>query len=287
MTTLAHYTRFLRRLFLNHFDAWALTLMIVSVAMLLHATLHWPLLLLITAGYWFGFALNDYFDAPYDAQEPAKAQRNSFVSFRPPRWQKTLLLLTTLLLPPLVLLPYGTRGLLVLALSLAVLWSYSAPPLRLKSRPGLDLLTHMLFVQTFPYAVTLFLLGVDWQARDFAIVLILALSSLAAQLEQQIRDYAVDARTDRNFTTTYGLSTSRRLLKIVTTLFVGVLLALIALGAFPAYLLPLGIVGLPVILHRFVRRAETPRSEKLVLISVIMGLVYLGLIWGAALLQAR
>ena len=47
-----------------------------------------------------------------------------------------------------------------MALSLLVMWTYSGRPFRLKSRPGLDLLTHALFVESYPYMVTLLLLGV-------------------------------------------------------------------------------------------------------------------------------
>jgi hypothetical protein len=90
-------------------------------------------------------------------------------------------------LPPLVL-----AGWLLWLVSGLVAWAYSAPPLRLKMRPGLDLLTHALFVQTFPYVVSLVLIRARWGLLDWVLLAILFLASLTAQLEQQARDFVVD-----------------------------------------------------------------------------------------------
>jgi 4-hydroxybenzoate polyprenyltransferase len=272
------------RLFFNHMDAWCLTLMIASVALLLHNAINLQsiiLMLVFTAGYWLGFALNDYFDAPFDSQDVNKAARNFFVRYRLKTWQMLLLGLVVLLIAMLVFVPFGWKGALIVGLALFIMWAYSAPPLRLKSRPLLDLLTHALFVQTFPYFACLVLIGAIWQPVDFVILFILFLSSLAAQLEQQARDFEVDSKTDSNFTTRFGKPLTLRLLQIINATFMLTILLNAALGTFPAYLLPFGVVGLPVILHRFTRRFGTPRSEKLVFISVIIGMIYMGIIWSS------
>jgi 4-hydroxybenzoate polyprenyltransferase len=241
--------------------------MIASVALLLHNAINLQtviLMLVFTAGYWLGFALNDYFDAPFDSQDASKAARNFFVRYHLKTWQILLIILFVLAIAVLVFAPFGWKGALIVALALFIMWAYSAPPLRLKSRPLLDLLTHALFVQTFPYFACLILIDAAWQPVDFVILFILFLSSLAAQLEQQARDFEVDS-----------------LLGIINAAFMATILLNAALGTFPAYLLPFGIVGLPVILHRFTRRFGTPRSEKLVFISVIIGMIYMGIIWSS------
>jgi 4-hydroxybenzoate polyprenyltransferase len=77
---------FIRRfapLVLNHIDAWATTAVIVSLVLWQHTTpttplVHAVLLLAITATYWYGFALNDYYDAEHDSRAPHKAARNFF-----------------------------------------------------------------------------------------------------------------------------------------------------------------------------------------------------------------
>ena len=286
-TTPPHFIRSIARLFFNHADAWGLTTMIASVALLLHDAISLQtitLLLVFTAGYWLGFALNDYFDAPFDAHDAGKAARNFFVRYHIKTWQIILLALLVLGTAVLVFAPFGWKGALIVALALFIAWAYSAPPLRLKSRPMLDLLTHALFVQTFPYFALLVLIDAQWLTADYVILLILFFSSLTAQLEQQARDYEVDSKTDSNFTTHVGLPFTLRLMKIVNALFMITILLNVALGTFPAYLLPFGIVGLPVMFHRFTRSLGTPRSEKLVLISVIIGMVYMGIIWSSRLI---
>jgi hypothetical protein len=44
-------------------------------------------------------------------------------------------------------------------------------------------------------------------------------------------------------------------------------------------LLPFGLIGLPALLHRFWRKPEAPRSERLVLLSTTAGFLYTGVIF--------
>lgn len=269
--------RGLAKLIFNHADAWGLTLIIGAVCLVLHA--HYTpraILLVATLGicYWLGFAINDYFDAPYDALDPAKAERNFFVEYDLPPQQ----IVWPLAIIGLVLLQYGWRGLFVFCMGCAVMWAYSAPPLRLKSRAGFDLLTHMLFVQTFPYAVCLWLLPLEPAAFDWALLSFFLLGSLGAQLEQQARDYEVDLRTDPNFTSLVGLNTTTWLLRLVTALLIGNVLLHVFNGVIPTYLVPFAVIALPIMGHRFLRRSDTPRSERLVRATIVASLAYAGLI---------
>jgi chlorophyll synthase len=175
-------------------------------------------------------------------------------------------------------LPFGSKGVVILLLAVAVMWGYSAPPLRLKSRPGLDLLTHAMFMHTFPYWMCLILIGAAWTALDYQILALTFLSSVTAQLEQQVRDFELDARTDTNFTTTFGLSTSVTLLKVGTLAGIFVFVLGTITRVLPVFLLPLGLIFLPGIVHRFLRRAEAPRSERLVTITHVVGILYIGLL---------
>jgi 4-hydroxybenzoate polyprenyltransferase len=158
------------------------------------------------------------------------------------------------------------------------MWGYSAPPLRLKSRPGLDLLTHGIFMYTFPYWMCLILIGVAWTALDYQILALAFLSSVTAQLEQQVRDFELDARTDTNFTTTFGLSTTVTLLKIGTLAVIFIFVLGAITRVLPVFLLPLGLIFIPEVAHRFLRRAEAPRSERLVTITHAVGMLYIGLL---------
>jgi lycopene elongase/hydratase (dihydrobisanhydrobacterioruberin-forming) len=275
------------KLFTNHMDAWGVTFIIGSVALVVHQTFTLPNLLLpltVATCYWLGFAVNDYFDAPFDAQDAAKGRRNFFVAH--PLSRRLAITLFTLIALAVfaVLAQYGNRSVAVMAAGCLAMWLYSAPPLRLKSRPVFDLLMHMLFVQTFPYAVCVFLLGLQWNAADGALLSIFGLASLAAQLEQQVRDYAVDMRTDRNFTTVYGVQTSSRLLKVMSALLLANFTWHTLTGVIPLPIVPFGLIFLPILLHRFLRATTTPRSERLVRVGVVVALVYAGVLWSSNLL---
>jgi hypothetical protein len=138
-------------------------------------------------------------------------------------------------------------------------------------------------VQTFPYLVCVFLLGLQWRAADWALLSIFGLASLAAQLEQQVRDYAVDLLTDRNFTTVYGVQISSRLLKVTSVLLLANFTWHTLTGVIPLQIVPFGLIFLPILMHRFLRGTTTPRSELLVRVAVILALVYAGIMWSVNL----
>ena len=270
----------MKRLFLNHADAWQVALVIATLALLVHDAVKSQTIILlaaVTAGYWLAFAVNDFYDASHDAADEVKAQRNFFAQAGHLSTNRIGLVfsgITCLLL--LAFAQFGWRGTAVLALCYFIMWAYSAPPLRLRNRPGWDLLVHALFVQTFPYLLSLFLIGATWTPLDTAIVAVVFLASLTAQLEQQVRDYEVDRRTGHNFATWAGIRTTIVLLKIATAACILVALVGVLVGAIPLFMLPFGLIGLPALLHRFIRRPDQPRSERLVAISTTTALLYTG-----------
>lgn len=275
-------------LFTNHMDAWVVTAVISLTALIIHEQLTPRSLLLLLAMAslcWFGFALNDYFDAPYDALDKKKAGSNFFVQFPVSVKSGKALFLSGGVCFVLVFWPFGWRGTAILLLLFGVAWAYSAPPLRVKSRPGWDLLMHVVFVESFPYAATLLILQLPWMGVDFFAVCLLMMISLAAQLEQQARDFEVDSKCERNFTIMVGLPTTQFLLKIVTVLIILLIIGGVVVGVIPTPFIPFFVIGAPSFLHRFVRQSSQPRSERLVNYSVITGGVYAAVllfveVWG-------
>jgi 4-hydroxybenzoate polyprenyltransferase len=102
------------------------------------------------------------------------------------------------------------------------------------------------------------------------------LVSLTSQLEQQVRDFALDRRTERTFTTLVGVAAASRLLRLITALVMAHVVAHLVLGTFPPLLVPFGWLALPLFVHRFVRPPATPRSEWLTRVLLISGLIYVG-----------
>ena len=270
------------KLISNHMDAWQVALVIATLPLLIHGEIRWEtavLVLAIGVGYWFAFALNDYYDAPFDALDPQKAVQNFFVQHPVPGWQVFLVSALILGVLSLAYAQFGWLGWLFWGVSCFVAWAYSAPPLRLKMRPGLDILTHALFVQTFPYFVCMVIIKVRWGVLDWVVIIILFLASLTAQLEQQARDFEVDAQAGGTFTTKIGRERVIQVLRGVTAVCLFVALVSILTGTIPWFLLPFGLIGLPALLHRFWRAPEAPRSERLVILSTTAGFLYTGLIF--------
>ncbi|MEZ4516805.1 MAG: UbiA family prenyltransferase [Chloroflexota bacterium] len=265
------------RLLVNHLDAWVVAMAIVVAALLVHAQLALetlPLVLVIGSAYWLAFAINDYFDAPQDRLVSQKADGNYFADNETPRRWFWLVATALILFIILVITGYGWTGWLVVTIGAFAAWAYSAPPIRLKERPGLDLVSHAVFVESYPYVAALLLMNVTPTLLDGFILVALFLSSLSAQLEQQLRDFDLDETTGRTFATVAGRQITYRLLVGVTlTLLVGAGTFYLLKGV-PAYLVPFGFIPLPALLHRLWRGPSQPRSPGLVVATALVGLGY-------------
>lgn len=277
-------------LIFNHADAWGMTFIIAAMSLALHNALNGDTLLIpfaLALGAWFAFALNDRFDAPYDAHEPEKARRNVFVRAtalsQGPFSALDVLLAGVGVVLAVIYLSMGIGGIAAGAAGLGAAWAYSSAPLRLKTRPGFDLFTHAVFVETFPYLAALMLAGAPLLAFDLLAWAILALTSLSAQLEQQARDFGVDSKLERNFTTVVGMAANHRLLRAASVLLLVSGTAGMVSGMIPPLLWPGMVLPVPMILHRLMRPAGTPRSEPLIRLLLAGGMAYILLIFTTAL----
>ena len=265
---------------LKRIDAWGAGYIVCAVALLMHHMLSlrtFLLMLVITSSYWLGYWLNDYFDAPYDLFDEKKARLNLFLR-RPlsPAWIMCIAGLT-FAVSAIPFLSFGWRGLSVLLISYAIMWAYSAHPIRLKSRPGFDVLTHALFIQSWPYAICIWLTGSSWTAMDSLLIAICFLASLNGQLRQQIRDFEVDSLTDRNFATRLGTGWTLLILRVLTVgMIVLSILALVS-GNVPWLLLPLGLLGIPKVIYllsRGLHRSTPGFSRRSTYVLMILALLY-------------
>ena len=280
---------------LNHIGApvrggWEMALIWASLALLVHneANIQTTILLIaIAVGYGLAFVINDYYDAPFDAEDEFKAQRNFFVHNEIPQGKALLILIGISSFLFLAFAQFGIKGLVILAVCFFVMWGYSAEPLRFKSRPGFELLIHALSIETFPYLICLFLVDAAWTRLDYVMLSVAFFASLTTQLEQQVRDFEVDSKTDTNFTARFGLETTSIFLKVATSVLVFVLLVNVINGTIPLSLLPLGFIAFPSVAHRFIRGREEPRSEKLAAVLLKAGLLYIGVVFVYVLLTGQ
>jgi hypothetical protein len=129
-------------LFLRRADAWGPAPVCAGFGLILHdaVTPQTTLLLIaIACLYWFGYAINDYCDAALDAHDEHKARENFFVHHPVPG--KVLVLAAVAIDAMLlgVFAMFGMMGVVLFAIGNLAMWGYSARPMRLKSKPGLDL----------------------------------------------------------------------------------------------------------------------------------------------------
>jgi 4-hydroxybenzoate polyprenyltransferase len=270
----------------NHIDACGVTGMIAALCLMLHGQArpeHFGFVLTLMLTCWLAFAVNDYFDAPQDAADPFKRGRNFFVQYQP---NKALLLIGLIGVVCVIFagfIRYGANGLLEFTVAMLAIAAYSAPPIRLKSRPFLDLAMHAVFVETAPYYATLYILGVQWDALDRVLLALFFIGSLTAQLEQQTRDFDTDAEI--NFAKWIGRRPAVILLRILSAAFIGIGVIALGIGVIPVWFVPFAVFGLPILLHRFMRRAEQGRSQRLVLATLLLMVVYAVGLFGAAVLR--
>lgn len=269
---------------LKRIDAWGAGYIVCALALVMHDVLTlktFLLMVMITINYWLGYWLNDYFDVPYDRKDAHKARFNIFLRRPIPRKWIVSIVVLTFAISAIPFLSFGWQGMSILLISYAIMWAYSAPPIRLKSRPGFDLLTHALFIQSWPYAICIWLTGTQWTLLDTLVVAICFLASLNGQLRQQIRDFDVDLQTDTNFATSVGLRTTRIILRVVTLVMIVLSMWALLSGNIPWLFVPLGLLGLPKVTHLLSLSFRQPTQgfpRRIMYVTMTLALVYTNLL---------
>ena len=99
------------------------------------------------------------------------------------------------------------------ALGVSVGVAYSLPPVRLKGRSPLDLLSHSFFFGTAPYLMGRLTVG---EGVDAGILLFISIVSITLELRNELEDFKADlAANCRTTVVVLGCERSRRLLKLL------------------------------------------------------------------------
>jgi len=182
------------------------------------------------------FMVNDVEDAPDDARDPARALRNPVATgeIRPREGWLVALALSAIALALYAWTSTGAFWIGALTLALSILYSWRA--VRLKARPVVDILSHVLMLSALLFLAGYFAYdrepGAIWLAALGA-----ALASAYGQLYNQVRDYEVDRAAGlRNTASLVGKTGARRLMYASMALAVVCLLATVALGLWPLWL---------------------------------------------------
>jgi len=190
----------------------------------------------------FTFAVNNYYDIDTDKENPRRAHLNAMASGKISK-QTGMLLNLIFIVIPLVLSFFYTREVFVFcALLIFWMWVYSAPPLRLKGRPGLDILWHFI-------AFLALVLWGSYLAGSVSMINILVAVSLGifgcfAQIDNHIHDYPFDkASGSKTFAVWIGINKACVALKLLFIIYIFFLIPLIVLFSFYSYLTILILCG--------------------------------------------
>lgn len=211
-------------------------------------TLDWRLLTVTVANILamtVAFMVNDIEDAADDAHDPARAARNPVATGEVRSREGWAVALALGIVALALFAAVGTGAFWIGALTLVLSVLYSWRAVRLKARPVVDLLSHVLMLSAL-----LFLAG--YFAYDGApgaiwlVALGAALASAYGQLYNQARDFEVDRAAGlRNTAWLVGEANTRRLMYLSLALAATCLIATVALELWPLWLLAVPVLLAP------------------------------------------
>ena len=159
-------------------------------------------------------------------------------------------------------------------ISIFILWGYSTEPLKLRNSPPFDIITHSLFIMSYPYYVTLYLLKIKWGNTDVILIIALILGSIIIQLENQIRDYDIDVKNTKNMTILVGVNRSHKVIKLLSVLLIIIIgYGFLTIDGMLIYL-PFALIYSPVIIHRLISETGSIRSEQFIRVIISSMIVY-------------
>jgi len=176
----------------------------------------------------FGFSVNDCFDIKEDRyhQDKENPLVKKEISFK-----KGLSFSISIGILGLI---FSTLfGLKVFLFSLAVVlisFFYSAPPLRLKSKPLLDLISHGLFAGAFIFILPLMIFKKELNLIYYLTAFSIFYFSIILELRNHLEDFEIDKRANLKTTVCIlGYKNSERLLRYLTIFYPLILLSIFIL----------------------------------------------------------
>ena len=143
----------------------------------------------------FCFAINDIEDADDDFHDATKKLRNPISAGIIGRGVAHIFAWLTVVIGLILLIPFG---LLTLIAGLAIIilgFLYSYKPVRLKSVPFLDLLSHGLFLGGLQSFIIISANNNPVSQNGFVIIFLIFIGSLMGDINNEIRDHEVDRKT--------------------------------------------------------------------------------------------
>lgn len=235
-------------------------------AIVSYGTVGWRLLAVLVANWLavgFAFMINDVEDAPEDALNPAKVQRNPVSAQDLSPRLAWIASLGVAVLAALVYSLLGLKPFLVGLLCLALGFLYSWRPVRLKTIPILDMVSHCLMLAGLQYLAAYFTFESVPFVRWFVPFLFTISISVYGELFNELRDLEEDVKAGVRHTASL---LGYRLTYSLMTFFVALGIGSAAFSIFVLQLIPfwvLALVGLfaGVLMVRPMLRVRSHRSS--------------------------
>ncbi len=178
----------------------------------------------------FCFAINDVEDAADDAHDPAKKFRNPISAGIIDRGAALIFAWSSAGLSLILLIHFGilTEIAAIAIITLGFLYSYK--PVRLKSVPFLDLLSHGLFLGGLQSLIVVSANNNQITQTGFFIIFLIFVGSLMGDINNEIRDHEVDRKTSiKNTASVYNLQQLGPLMHFLSVIPFGLLFLIVFL----------------------------------------------------------
>ncbi len=166
----------------------------------------------------FGFSINDCFDTKEDRLDKDKKNPIALkkISLRNGLIFSILLAVLGLALSTV----FGMKVFLFCLMSILIGFFYSSPPLRMKSRPWFDLISHGLFAGALLFLIPVLIFSKELTKFHFLIALSIFYFSVILELRNHIEDYEIDKEAGLNTTVVFlGREKSEKLLRFLAVFY--------------------------------------------------------------------
>ena len=166
----------------------------------------------------FGFSINDCFDTKEDRLDKDKKNPIALkkISLRNGLIFSILLAVLGLALSTV----FGMKVFLFCLVSILIGFFYSSPPLRMKSRPWFDLVSHGLFAGALLFLIPVLIFSKELTKFHYLIALSIFYFSVILELRNHIEDYEIDKEAGLNTTVVFlGREKSEKLLRYLAVFY--------------------------------------------------------------------
>jgi 4-hydroxybenzoate polyprenyltransferase len=183
----------------------------------------------------FTFAINNFYDADSDRENPRRKNINAIASGRISKHSGVFLIIILAILPLIFTILFKFEIFVFCSFLLFLGWAYSARPFRFKGRLVMDIIWH--FLGFFFYVIWGSYIAGSIGLISWLAAISIGAFSLVGQVENHIFDYSFDKESKtKTLAVWLGLNKTKIILKLLTVLHLILLIPLILLYTIGYYL---------------------------------------------------